>query len=280
MPNFKVWLFLKEMVYMIPINHKKFIDNSIKILKDDFRIVGIATGGSYITNEMDKYSDIDFIIAVDSNHYEEVMDERYKIAANLGTLLSAFTGEHVGEPRLLICLYGPELLHVDLKFVSIDNIAHRVEDPVILWERGNFVSEALKENNARFPIPTLQWIEDRFLVWIHYGAAKIGRGEIFETIEFISSLRQMVIGPLILMKNGELPRGVRKIEFVAPESISLLKETIPSYSIESCIKSLKMIIQIYLELREYFITEDFIKRVEAEKYSINYLNKINNVSNS
>lgn len=63
---------------MIPINHKKFIDNSIKILKDDFRIVGIATGGSYITNEMDEYSDIDFIIAVDSNHYEEVMDERYK----------------------------------------------------------------------------------------------------------------------------------------------------------------------------------------------------------
>lgn len=41
-----------------------------------------------------------------------------------------------------------------------------------------------------------------------------------------------------------------------------------------------MIIQIYLELREYFITEDFIKRVEAEKYSINYLNKINHVSNS
>lgn len=265
---------------MIPINHKKFIDNSIKILKDDFRIVGIATGGSYITNEMDEYSDIDFIIAVDSNHYEEVMVERYKIAANLGTLLSAFTGEHVGEPRLLICLYGPELLHVDLKFVSINDIAHRVENPVILWERDNFVSEALKENNARFPIPSLQWIEDRFWVWIHYGAAKIGRGEIFETIEFISSLRQMVIGPLILMKNGELPRGVRKIEFVAPESISLLKETIPSYSIESCIKSLKMIIQIYLELREYFITEDFIKRVEAEKYSINYLNKINHVSNS
>lgn len=260
---------------MIPINHKSFIDNSIKVLKDDLRVVGVATGGSYITNEMDEYSDIDFIIAVDSNYYEEVMNERLKIAANLGTLLSAFTGEHVGEPRLLICLYGPELLHVDLKFVLINDIAHRVEEPIILWERGNCVSEALKEDDAKFPIPDLQWIEDRFWVWIHYGATKIGRGEIFETIEFISSLRQMVIGPLILMKNGELPRGVRKIEFVAPESISLLKDTIPSYSIESCIKSLKVIIQIYLELREYFVTEDFEKRIEAEKCSINYLNKIN-----
>ncbi len=53
---------------MIPINHKSCIDNSIKVLKDDFRIVGVATGGAYITNEMDEYSDIDFIIAVDSNY--------------------------------------------------------------------------------------------------------------------------------------------------------------------------------------------------------------------
>lgn len=259
---------------MIPINHKSFIDNSIKLLKDDLRIVGIATGGSYITNEMDEYSDVDLIIAIDANYYEEVMNERNKIATKLGTVLSAFTGEHVGEPRLLICLYGPELLHVDLKFVSINDIARRVEDPVILWQRGNCVSEALKLESAKFPIPKLQWIEDRFWPWVYYGATKMGRGEIFETIEFISALRQMVIGPLILMKNGKLPRGVRKIEFDAPDSITLLKETIPSYNVESCIKSLNVIIQMYLELREYFITEDFIKRVEAEKYSIAYLNKI------
>lgn len=259
---------------MIPINHKSFIDNSIKLLKDDLRIVGVAAGGSYITNEMDEYSDIDLIIAISANYYEEVMNERYEIAGKLGTLLSAFTGEHVGEPRLLICLYGSELLHVDLKFVSINDIAKRVEDPAILWQRGNCISEALKVENAKFPTLSLQWIEDRFWVWIHYGATKIGRGEIFETIEFISSLRQMVIGPLILMKNGKLPRGVRKIEFDAPNSITLLKDTIPSYSIESCIKSLNVIIQMYIELREYFITEDFVKRVEAEKYSIAYLNKI------
>ncbi|WP_257788294.1 nucleotidyltransferase domain-containing protein [Clostridium beijerinckii] len=91
----------------------------MKLLRDDFRIVGVATGGSYITNKMVEYSDIDFIIAVDSIYYEEVMNERIKIAESLGTLLSAFTGEHVGEPRLLICLCEPELLHVDLKFVSI-----------------------------------------------------------------------------------------------------------------------------------------------------------------
>lgn len=257
---------------MIPRKHNIFIDNSIKILKEDLRINGVATGGSYITNEMDEYSDVDLVIAINTDYYQEVMEERVKIAEKLGMVLSAFTGEHVGEPRLLICLYGPELLHVDLKFVSMDEIANRVEDPVILWERNNCITKALQLCEAKFPIPSLQWIEDRFWVWVHYGAAKIGRGEIFETIEFISFMRQVVIGPLLLMRNGKLPRGVRKIEFDAPNSIGLLKETIPEYSIESCIKSLNVIIKMYLELREYFITEDFIKRVQAEKYSIDYLN--------
>lgn len=264
---------------MIPRNHKIFIDNSIEIFKEDARIKGVAAGGSYIINEMDEYSDVDLIIAIDPEHYEEVMVERIKIAEKLGMLLSAFTGEHVGEPRLLICLYGPELLHVDLKFVALDEVGHRVEDPIILWERNNCISETLKLSQAKFPTPSLQWIEDRFWVWIHYGATKIGRGEIFETIEFISALRQTVIGPLLLMKNGKLPRGVRKIEFDAPDSIALLKETIPVYSIESCIKSLNVIIKMYLELRDYFATDDFIKRAEAERYSIDYLNRINNKTN-
>lgn len=50
-----------------------------------------------------------------------------ELAGTLGHLLHAFTGEHVGEPRLLICLYGPELLHVDLKFVTLEMLTQRVE---------------------------------------------------------------------------------------------------------------------------------------------------------
>ena len=51
-------------------------------------------------------------------YYDEIMAQRMAFAGTLGHLLHAFTGEHVGEPRLLICLFGPELLHVDLKFIT------------------------------------------------------------------------------------------------------------------------------------------------------------------
>ncbi len=262
---------------MVPSSHSNFINNSIEILKDDSRILGIAAGGSYISGEMDEFSDIDLVIAVTDNDFKAVMDDRFKIVERLGKVLSAFTGEHVGEPRLVICLYGPPLLHVDFKFVSVEDIAIRVEDPIILWERDSAITNRLQLSEAKFPIPDLQWIEDRFWVWIHYGATKLGRNEIFEAIEFISFLRQVVIGPLILMKNGKLPRGVRRIESDAPKDIPLLLETIPTHSAKSCIEALQVIIKLYIDLRDHHVTTELIKRTEAEKYSRDYLNEIQKI---
>lgn len=123
-------------------------------------------------------------------------------------------------------------------------------------------------------MPNLQWIEDRFWVWVHYGTTKIGRREIFETIEFISFLRQVVIGPLLLIKNGKLPRGVRKIEVDAPNEVPLLLETIPSHDVQSCGKALQTIIELYLALREAFATDNLIKHSEAEKHSKEYLKDV------
>lgn len=59
-------------------------------------------------------------MVIDPLYYDEIMAQRMAFAGTLGHLLHAFTGEHVGEPRLLICLFGPQLLHVDLKFITLD----------------------------------------------------------------------------------------------------------------------------------------------------------------
>lgn len=254
--------------------HQAFIENAVKILKRDTRILGLAAGGSYITGGMDEFSDIDFVVAVDPAHTERVMDERHEIAGRLGKLLASFTGEHVGEPRLLICLYGPPLLHVDLKFVSTDDLPHRVEDPAILWERDGAISKAFASERAKYPLPDLQWIEDRFWVWIHYCAVKIGRGELFETIECVSFLRQTVMGPLVAIKDGRLPRGMRIIETDAPSYLPLLKETLACHDAGECIKALRAAIRIYRELREGLATESLVLRLEAEKHATEYLLEI------
>lgn len=259
---------------MIPQLHQNFLDNALQVLKQDTRIDGVAIGGSYIYNNMDEYSDLDLVVVTRIKAFEQVMSERKAIAESLGQLLSCFTGEHVGEPRLLICLYGPELLHVDLKFVSLEDVESRVEDPVILWERDNKISERFRLKAAKFPYPELQWMEDRFWTWVHYGATKLGRKEIFDAISLINHLRNTVVGPLTLMKNNKLPRGVRKLEVDAAKDLPQLILTVPNYEFDSCVSALRALIAIYQELRSILADSSLVLRSDAERLSIQYLDAV------
>lgn len=259
---------------MIPKEHQAFIDNTVAILKQDSRIVGIALGGSYISGDMDQYSDLDFVIAVNPQDTAQIMSERIEIAKKLGNLLSAFTGEHVGEPRLLVCLYDCPLMHVDLKFVSLDDAEKRIEDPVILYQKDNALSDAFAGMPAVFPYPDLQWMEDRFWVWVHYVAGKIARGEIFEAIESISFIRQNVVAQLMQIKNGRLPRGVRHIEQSAPEDMPALIETIAVHDEQSCISALRTLTRLYLELREPYCGQKIEPRFYAQQKALGYLESV------
>ena len=246
----------------LPEPHREFLKRSIEQLQKDPRIVGVAAGGSFVTNSMDEFSDLDFVIAVEPAYQNEVMAERMKIATSLGDLLAAFTGEHVGEPRVLICLYDAPLLHVDLKFVSLDDVAARVEDPFVLWERDGRVSRALALGNAEYPSRSAEWIEDRFWIWVHYAATKIVRGELFEAIEFLSFLRLTVLGPLALARAGGRPSGVRKIEKLAPEFAVELERAIASHNAPDCLRALRASIDLYRLLTPSAQAGE-TKRVEA-----------------
>jgi predicted nucleotidyltransferase len=233
----------------LPEPHREFLLQSIDRLKTDHRVVGIAAGGSFVTNSMDEFSDLDLIIAVEPTHYAEIMAERMTVAASLGKLLAAFSGEHVGEPRVLICLFEAPLLHVDLKFVSLEDVATRVEDPCVLWERDGRLSSALVRGKAEFPTRSPQWIEDRFWIWVHYAATRIARGELFEAIDFLSFLRGTVLGPLALARAGARPSGVRKIETIAPAFALQLRHTIAIHDAADCLRGLRACAELYRSLK-------------------------------
>lgn len=223
---------------------------------------------------MDAYSDVDLVISVEPAAFGAVMADRQAIAASLGPYLAGFTGEHVGEPRVLICLYGPPLLHVDLKFVSLDDAADRVEDAEILWARDERLSVVLAQQEARFPQPEMQWIEDRFWVWVHYGAAKIGRGELFEAIGFLAFLRDRALGPLALQSRGAQPTGVRKLETSAPDLKAAFAQTVPTYEAVSCARALRTAVELYRSLRNDLADDRLKRRNAAEQASVDYLSKI------
>lgn len=210
----------------LPAAHKRLLIKVIDTFSQDSRIVGIGAAGSFSSNSMDKFSDLDLIIAIEQHSFDTVMEERFKLIDKVDGKIAAFTGEHVGEPRLIIALYQPDLVHVDFKFVSLPDATKRVDDVKVLWERDRQLTNVFRQTNHEYPQPDIQWIEDRFWIWVHYCATKIARGEFFEATEFLSFLRTTVLSPLALQQHGLTPSGVRTIERRLPEFATLLRETI------------------------------------------------------
>lgn len=80
---------------------------------------------------------------------------------------------------------------------------------------------------------------------------KIGRGEFLEAFDGFGFLRMTVLGPLLHIKNKNLPRGVRKVEIELNKiDLEKLLKTIPSYDRQSLLNSLHNAVELYRELRK------------------------------
>lgn len=255
---------------------REFADKAKTILEPDDNIIGLAVAGSWLTNEIDEFSDLDLILVTKqkiSNDKNLMLD----YAKRLGNFLSGFTGEHVGEPRVLICLYDNPLLHVDIKFVTLDEFHSRIETPTLLIDKNGQLEKAISNSKAKFPYPDYQWIEDRFWTWIHYALLKIGRGEYLEAYDFMGFLRMVVFGPLLHIKNDNLPRGVRKVETnLEREDLAKLKLTIPTYNRQSLLDSLRSAVSLYRQLRTELFDNKVCLQNDTDKKVMNYFDEIEN----
>ncbi|MCP3140379.1 nucleotidyltransferase domain-containing protein [Pyxidicoccus xibeiensis] len=247
---------------MLPEPHRRFLDVSQAAWTSDSRLLGVAAGGSLMTGRMDAFSDLDLVLVCRDDARAAVMQDRLAIARRAGALLQGFTGEHVGEPRLLICLYGPPLLHVDLKFVSLAELGSRIEDPVVLWERAGALTERLAQDAATpLPPPDPQWLEDRFWVWIHYGADKVRRGELFECLDMLGYLRAQVLAPLAGLAAGRDTRGVRRVERDLAHVLPALAQTVARPEAGDCGRALHAAVALYAQVRD---TTGAVRRSPAE----------------
>jgi predicted nucleotidyltransferase len=250
---------------------KTFAEKVAKIVKQDPTVIGLAVGGSWINQEMDEFSDLDLILVTT----EKISNDKEKMLAfarRFGDLISGFTGEHVSEPRLLICLYDDPLLHVDIKFLTILEFDTRVENPVILFERDKQLSSIISSTIAAWPQPDFQWIEDRFWTWIHYTCLKIGRGEFMEAFDFLSFLRMMVLSPLLQVKNEKQPRGLRRVETeLSLPDLENLKITIAGYNRKSILKALENVVSIYRNARRKLFPPTVLLQTRAEHKVMEYL---------
>jgi hypothetical protein len=253
---------------------KDFADKVVSLVEKDTTVIGLAAAGSWITNELDEYSDIDLVLITKKKiggDKEKMMD----YARSLGDFISGFTGEHVGEPRLLVCLYDNPLLHVDIKFLTLPEFYSRVENPVVLFERDGQLTKIIQSTKAEWPQPDFQWIEDRMWTWIHYIAGKAARGEYFECLDGLGFIRANVLAPLSQLKSKTLPRGLRKVETkLSLPDLENLKITVAQYNRASILKALDNTISIYKSLRKKLFPDTIQLQSVAEKRSVEYFRKI------
>ncbi|ACY14048.1 nucleotidyltransferase domain-containing protein [Haliangium ochraceum] len=235
----------------LPARHRSFADDFIAAVRQDPRIRALLAGGSLVHGGFDELSDLDFVVVVEDAEYDALLGDRAAFARALGPLLSAFTGEHVGEPRLLICLYGPPLLHVDLKFVRERDLARMVERPAVLFARDPAALEArLASATIAWPERPPQWFEDRAWTWLHYAATKHLRGEFFEAIGMLALFRDQLLGPMLHRHAGRPQRGARRLESSSPEAAARLRATLAGHDAGSLADAIEAAIDLYLALRE------------------------------
>ncbi len=253
---------------------KEFIKKVVGKIQGDKNVVGLAVAGSFITNEIDEFSDVDLILVTVDKVAPDVK-KMVDYAKSFGSYLNGFTGEHVGERRVLICLYDKPLLHVDIKFLTLDEFEKRIEDPIILYDPNKALEKVISSTKSECPKLDFQWIEDRFWIWIHYALLKIGRGELIEAYDFLGFIRMVVLGPLLHIKNGNSPRGVRKVETqIDISDFNHLKLTLPNYTRQSLLTSLKNSIDLYKSLRLFLFQKDTVLQSETEKKVMEYFNEI------
>ncbi|GAB3989296.1 hypothetical protein GCM10028807_13890 [Spirosoma daeguense] len=253
---------------------RSFVQQAVDRIQQDSDAVGLAAGGSWISGEMDAYSDLDLVLVTNRRIAPDIQQMR-TYAATLGPMIASFRGDHVGEPRLLITLYNPPLLHVDLKFITPDEFQERVENPIILWERNHVLTDIMQQSVAQYPPFDFQWTEDRFWVWMHYAAVKIGRGELFEAVDFFGFIRGAVLGPMLHLKNSGLPRGVRRAETIfGAQELEQLGRTVATPDRETLLASLWEVIHYYELLRESLAPATLQRNTEAQQVVTAYVRSL------
>jgi hypothetical protein len=106
---------------------------------------------------------------------------------------------------------------------------------------------------------------------VHYGAGKVGRGELFEALDFLGFLRGQVLGPLALLEAGAPPAGVRKLEMSAPARARALAATVAAYDAGACLRGLMAAVDVYRSLRDGLLPGRVTPNAAAERVALDYV---------
>ena len=226
----------------------------------------MAIAGSFVEGTPDTYSDLDLRVVLVNGSLERVFPRREEFARACGPLVAAFTGEHVGEPHLLITLYG-DLIHVDYLFTELADAPKRNDGRKVqvLWQRDPEVSKALSRPHTADPAADLAYMEARMWTWTWYIQSKMLRGELWEALSGLAHVRDWVLFQLLAMSQGMRYRGARFAEQVMGKHVDAIARTLGPLDKESLLEALRATVDLYLELADPLLVRYGVEPARAAR---------------
>jgi predicted nucleotidyltransferase len=236
--------------------HRNLLERAVARFRDDDRVLGLVLGGSLALGGADFYSDVDLYVIVRNESLDAVFAERDAAAEAIGSPLLRFTVEPVpGGSRDYIVTY-PGPVKLDLMYHRESEVVPgpKWEDrPVLKDDSGSLavvVSRSAGSGPDRHAPEALAELEQKFWTWCWYVFGKISRGELWEALDGLHTIRTLALLPLLDRAAGRPHEGYRRLERkLDPRTSGLLAATVVPLQPGALYAALQAEITLFRELR-------------------------------
>jgi predicted nucleotidyltransferase len=236
--------------------HRELLERAFVRFQDDVRAVGLVVGGSLAHGGADFYSDVDLYVVVRDGALEDVFAERSSIAEAVGSPLFSFTVDPLpgGSIDYVVVYEGP--IKFDFMYLRESDL-----EPHPKWvgcamlkdmnaQAGAVVARSEVLGPPRPSAKGLLELNQKFWTWCWYAFGKIERGELWEALDGLHSIRSLALVPLLDWAAGRPHEGYRRLEQKTdPEEASRLSATVAPVRAQDLYAALRAEVGLFRKLR-------------------------------
>jgi predicted nucleotidyltransferase len=236
--------------------HRELLERAFARFRDDIRAVGLVVGGSLAHGGADFYSDVDLYVVVRDGAFEDVVAERNSTSQTAGLPLFAFDVDHVpgGSTDHIVVYEGP--VKFDFMYLRESDLGThpRWDGCAVLKDTDARVGAVVARSEALGPprpsAEGLSELNQKFWTWCWYAFGKIERGELWEALDGLHSIRTLALVPLLDWTAERPHEGYRRLERKTNrEQASRLSATVAPMQAGALHAALRAEVELFRELR-------------------------------
>jgi len=235
--------------------HRVLLERVFERFRDDTRAVGLVVSGSLARGGADFYSDVDLYVVVRDGAFEDVLAERNFTAQAVGSPLFGFAVDPVpgGSTDHIVLYDGP--IKFDFMYLRESDLGPhpRWDGCVVLKDTAGRLGAVARSEALGSPRPSaedLSELNQKFWTPCWYTFGKIERGELWEALDGLHSIRSLALVTLLDWTAERRHEGYRRLERkMNQEQTSRLLATVAPMRARALHMALLAEVELFRELR-------------------------------